>query len=435
MAQQDVFYRDIMETSHATTWDAVFQAVDRILRFFQAVRARFVERDLVLEQLMYAMMLREHMMIDGPTGAAKSMMIDAAFSHIIGAVVWAMDLTRFTTDVQLFGSYDVREMRRSGKSLHLTEGSIAEANFAQTGEFFDANDPALRSLLGVLNERRVRKGPQFIQVPLLTAIADTNLHPEDLPEPRRNALDAVIDRFLFRTPVDYVVEPANRVTMIQVSLDRGRTAPIPELTLDDIVLVSGVVQEMNLVTDPYVIEAYQDMTLRYAQARKQAGGKWVSDRRTVRGAQIMEVSALMHGRTSVTFEDLEITRHVLAHNGDDTTMLEKARTEALETWIKRSHRREIEADRQKLKEVTKKAQIPTDLTTVDSEQLKTMHMVDSFCMIFTKPPNRTQFGFFYHFFNFNAASAAATCASCFDVPVPIAICSLLIYTPTSNFLA
>jgi len=235
------------------------------------VSMRFVEREDVIRKIMYAFMMREHVLLDGPTGSAKSDLIDTCIEGIVDATIWQMDLTRFTTDTHLFGNYDVRKMREEGHMVHMTDGSLAEANFAKTGEFFDASDATLRTLLGVLNERRITRGPQMLQFPLLTVIADTNFNPHQLSN-RASQLEAVVDRFLFHTSTAYVEDPANRLTMLDVSLDgMGRKAPLPKLSLADVELVSGAVRAMNLVSDPYIRQAYEQLTRIYSGKRVEAG--------------------------------------------------------------------------------------------------------------------------------------------------------------------
>ncbi len=361
-------YVDIVGKRHEVRWSELLEAIERVRALFSSVKRRFVERESVIDQIKHAMLLREHILINGPSGAAKSMLIRAITKAITNARLWSMDLTRFTTNSQVFGGYDARQLRETGHSIHLTEFSAADAHFIQLGEFFDAPPPTLRTLLGLLNERRIRNGPQLIEPPLLTAIGDTNFSMEMLTEKSQQQLAAVVDRFLFREEVDYVVEPANRRQMLAMSLDPRVQDKLPQVSLDDIVMISGVVKGMNLMLDPYIIDAYEEMTRRYSALRQEKGGLRVSDRRYVRGAQIMEVSALLHGRQAVTFEDLAITRYVLAHNENDVDMLIEIKKGVIGTWVKRASRREIESELHRL------AQVIKDLPKSDNVDIESMKL-------------------------------------------------------------
>ena len=111
------------------TWSQVFAAARRINDFFQEVGLRFVEREDLIWKLKYAVALGEHMIIIGPHGAAKSKLVDVVFSNIEGAAIWSMDFTKYTVESHLFGAYDQRVMRDTGRMVHLTEGSLVEAHF------------------------------------------------------------------------------------------------------------------------------------------------------------------------------------------------------------------------------------------------------------------------------------------------------------------
>ena len=366
----EVQFRSLSGETKETTWDAVFAAAQRLQTYFSAVNLLFVERSEVLRRIKYAMTLREHVLMDGPTGAAKSMLIDTVFQGIEGAKVWGMDLTRFTSEAQLFGSYDVIEMRKSGHLVHMTEGSMAEAHFAKTGEFFDASDATLRTLLGALNERRIARGPQIIRLPLITTIADTNFAPDSLGN-RQGTLQAVIDRFLFRTRVGYVVDPDNRLRMLKMALDADAAPTLPSLSLEDIELVSGTVRGMNMVDDPYVVEAYNEMVTLYKNALQKATRPEVSDRRFMRAVHIMEAHALLDSRKSATFDDLEVTRYVLCQTDQEEELLKAARAEAIAKWAQKAARREIDQERFNLSQFTDR--IPSlDVATLGTIQLDQM---------------------------------------------------------------
>jgi MoxR-like ATPase len=344
-------YRDLAGTVCTTTWDEVFASAKRIQEFFVAVRSRFAERDDLIRKVKYAFMMREHLLVDGPTGAGKSAVLNTIIDNIAGAEVWAMDLTKFTTDTMVFGAYDIKKMKEEGQTVHMTDGSLIEANFAKCGEFLDANDPLLRTLLGVMNERRVRRGPHEYEVPLISLVADTNFRIDDLPN-RRQQLAAVLDRFLFQVSVEYVKDPRNRYMMLEMALETGKRPPLPPLHLDDVVRVSGVIIENDLVTDRYVREAYQEMTFDFSKARVAAGRAPLSDRRFAKAAHIMEVGAILHGRQACTFDDLQIAEHILVMHPDDVALFNAAKAATIDKWAVKAQRREIDVEAARLREIT-----------------------------------------------------------------------------------
>lgn len=363
------FYLDIENVAQPTTWVAVFEAVERIKNYYRALSRRYLEREFLAENLMCAMLMREHVMIHGPSGAAKTSLVKTLYKGIVGATVWKMNLTKGTTENQLFGSFDIRKIRESGQYIHMTEGSLAEANFILLGEFFDANDNTLRALLGALNEREVEKGPQVMRIPLYTAIADTNFDPDSLKDHRRELLDAVIDRFLFRVGVEYLKDPRNILAMLDLHLNRVHHEQMPPVTLEDFTIASGVKQGMNLVTDRYVLQAYEELTRRYSELRVSEGGSPVSDRRKATGCEIMEIAALRQGRHVVTFEDLGKAAFFLAHTDEQRQMFEDIKKKVVPTWIKKATQRELEAEMHRLAEIVDKVS-----ATPDTESMKVVEL-------------------------------------------------------------
>jgi MoxR-like ATPase len=340
-------FRDLDGTPRTATWAEVFASATRIQDYFNAVRMRFAERDALVEKVKLAFMMREHLIVDGPTGAGKSAVLDTVMAGISGARTWSLDMSKFTTDTHLFGAYDVRAMREDGQMIHLTEGSLIEANFAKGGEFLDASDPTLRTLLNVMNERVVKRPPREYRVPLVSFVADTNFRIDDMPG-RRQQLAAVLDRFLFQVTVDYVRDPRQRYAMLEMALESANRAKLPELTLADVVCVSGIIHDNDLVTDRYVREAYQEMTWEYSTARRAAGRSELSDRRFVKAAHLLEVNAILHGRSVCTFDDLEATRHVLVQHADDDALFDDAKISSIEKWAAKAQRREIDHEMNRL---------------------------------------------------------------------------------------
>ena len=361
-----MIYIDVHGKPQPTTWGKVFAAVERISAYFEAITGQFFERADVVSKVKLAMMLREHVMVIGPTGSAKTALFNRIFGHIEGAVTWSRDLTKFDGDTHLFGSYDPRELEKSGHMMHLTDSSLAEANFAHIGEFFDASDPTLRTLLGVLNERRLVRGPQRIQVPLLTAVADSNFRPEDMPS-RAAQLDAVVDRFLFKTDVSYVKDERHDFEMHSAFLSGQLVAPLPKLQIEDVILVSGLVIGFtpNILANKYVLEAYVELKRSVSAQRVQEGRAPISDRRSLRAAQLIEVSALLNGREEATFDDLWEVQSVLVSCLEDQPILRRSTEEAVKRWAAKEARHSIETELAELHLLAK--QIPQN---VEFDQMK-----------------------------------------------------------------
>lgn len=361
-------YIDLEGQTRRTTFAKVFEAAARVRAFYDAIDERYVERGDLLRIVKCAQLMREHALVIGPTGSAKTDVVKAIYGGIQGAKVWAKKMTRFTTETHLFGGFDKRRMDDTGHLWHMTEGTLAEANLALIDEFFDASDHTLRALLGVLNERVTHNGPQQMDHPLLAAVACTNFRPEDMPS-RAAMLTAVVDRFLFVHEVEYVQEPTNRLRMLSLFLDGVRHKPLPPLSLSDLELVSGVVVGSNpdLFSDHYVREAYQELTYNYCKGRGE--DRWLSDRRYVKAAQMVEVNAILNGRRTATFDDLWAVEPLIVSSMEDLDLLQRIRKESVEKWVAKAARREIDRETEALNVIRKKIPANVDWSKLSTPEV------------------------------------------------------------------
>jgi len=365
-----ITYLDVHRRRKPTTWKQVFEGVERASVYFDALRARFFERDSVIDKLEAAMLMREHLLVIGPPGTAKTSLFRTAFGGIQGGTYWARDLTKFDTTADIFGAYDQREMEKTGHLKHMVEGMMPEAHFVHLGEFFDSNDPLLRAMLGILLDREARKGPQLIKSPLLTAVADTNFRPEDMPS-RAHQIGAVIDRFLFKEEVDNIQDPRKDFELHEAFLAGDFDRPMPTLHLADVEMISGLVvgHHPNIFSNKYVLEAYVELKRELSKQRVAKGLPPISNRRSTRASQLLEVKALLAGRQEVTFDDLWGAKDVLVAVMEDEPILEKVTTESVKKWSAKSARHSIEVELAELEVITCKIPQNLDLPPMGSKEL------------------------------------------------------------------
>lgn len=370
MAIDIPFYLDVdRKTRKPTTWDEIFAAAQRIKDHMDAFRPRFPGRADVIEKLMYALMTRHHLLLIGPHGAAKSMLVDQIFASIAGnPQVWTKQMTQSTKPSDVFGELDIRAWRETGKQQFNVGNTLTTAHLARLGEFFDANSGMSRSLLTGLHERWVRLGHQVFPMNLLTAVADTNFAPEEDPDNLRK-MAAVVDRFLFRIDIGYVRDRAARVAMFQVGMNHDHLDPLPSLDFQDIVLVSGAVRGMKLIQNPYVLSAYEEATFGFVEDQGSRNLMPVSDRRVIWGGDVMEAHALLRGRTTVNFEDVDVARLALCGNNNeaDKAYFDSQIPGIVEVWIDRGRNKNVEMERAMALKCLEGTQEP-DLHQIEDDQ-------------------------------------------------------------------
>jgi MoxR-like ATPase len=130
-------------------------AADDLAWKFAAARAALcsalVERDDEVELCLTALVAREHVLLVGPPGLAKSALLDGLLACATGTK-FSVLLTKFTAPEEVFGPVSLAALK-ADKYLRVTIGKLPEAEFAFVDEVWKASSAILNTLLRVLNER------------------------------------------------------------------------------------------------------------------------------------------------------------------------------------------------------------------------------------------------------------------------------------------
>lgn len=265
---------------------------------FQALQAEMeghlFERHEELEGLLLALLSRQHLLLIGPKGAAKSLMIRLLASSIEGAKYFERLLTRFTLPDELFGPVSISALKKDRFS-RLTRGYLPEAHFAFLDEIWKANSSILNSLLALINERLFYNDGEVLQCPLETLMGAS----AELPQ--EEALSALYDRFLLRYRVKYIAEDAHLLDMMADS-----RPPIlkTRISLDEIHDARHAVDDVEV--DRPLLEAV-------AKIRRHLGaeGLSLSDRRYKESLSVVRSKAWLRGRTYAVEDDLAVLSNIL----------------------------------------------------------------------------------------------------------------------------
>ena len=144
--------------------DASFSdAAAAFRRFFLELREAFVEREALFTQLELALLCKEHVLIIGPPGTAKSAIAGAVLERIDDEKsgrpsLFSKQLAENTVQTDLIGPVDFKVLTETGRTEHLTEEGMLGAVHAFLDEVFDGRDMLLRSILNVLHERELKHG-------------------------------------------------------------------------------------------------------------------------------------------------------------------------------------------------------------------------------------------------------------------------------------
>ena len=253
-----------------------------------------IDREQLAELMLLAAVAGEHLLVVGPPGTAKSAVVRRVAAGL-GGRYFEYLLGRFTEPSELFGPIDLRRLRE-GRVEADVQGMLPEADVAFLDEVFLGSTAILNTLLGVLNERRFRRGHTDIACPLRVCVAAANGLPED------PALAAFADRFMLRLFVGPVSDDRLELLLEGGWASESTTLP-PSTSLADLDLLATRVPQVDM----------SRVRPRLAQElrRLRADGLELSDRRIVKTQRLVAAAAVLAGRESATAADLWPLMYVL----------------------------------------------------------------------------------------------------------------------------
>ena len=268
-------------------------AIEKLRTIREELQTTFVERAAAIDGSLAALVSRQHVLLVGPPGTAKSMLADEICRRIEGASYFQWLLTKFTTPEELYGAVSLRSLE-ADEYRRVTTRKLPEAHIAFLDEVFKANSSILNATLTLVNERLFHNGREIQPVPLVTLFGATNELPEE------DELAALYDRFLLRFVVHYVHEDFRFLRMLEA---------VPSETRATITL--GELREAQEAARALPVPS--DVLRRMAEIRRALGRKEIvaSDRRYRQSLDVLRARALLEGRESVGEEDLYFLEHVL----------------------------------------------------------------------------------------------------------------------------
>src|ERR1044071_6495624 len=172
-------------------------AASPVLAFFEELRLAFVERDDVLRQVALSLLSREHVLLMGAPGTAKSQIATAVFGRIVDETtgepsLYARQITESTIQTDLVGPLDFKTLMETGRTEHFTDEGMLGAVHAFLDEVFDGRDMLLRTALNVLHQRELKEGTKTVTGRIECALMTSNRYLADILDNER--LVAFVDR-------------------------------------------------------------------------------------------------------------------------------------------------------------------------------------------------------------------------------------------------
>lgn len=261
------------------------------------LRSRFFERAEVVRGVLLALLAREHVLLLGPPGTAKSALVNEV-ARCLGLRYFSWLLTKFSTPEELFGPVSLQALQQD-RYARVTAGKLPEADVAFVDEVFKASPAILNTLLGIMNERVFHNDGEGTRVPLITLFGASNEVPQGDDE---SALQAFTARFLLRYRVEPLAEQAAFLGMLGLAEpDPGARPVLPRADL-----VAAQEAAAQVVVPGEVREAV------FALRRELVGqGVTVSDRQWRHSLKLLQANAYLDGRSRVEVAvDFDVYCHV-----------------------------------------------------------------------------------------------------------------------------
>ena len=276
--------------------------VDPVREKFATARkelsAALIEREDEVDLVLAALVANEHVLLVGPPGCGKSLLLDSVLSWT-GGTKFSILLTKFTSVEEVMGPVSLTALK-ADKYLRVTTGKLPEADYAYCDEVFKASSAILNTLLKILNERTYDVGDGVARkVPLKLCLAASN---EWASPDTGKALSALSDRFLLRKTVSPIRSQAGR----QKLLWTRDHAPKLSATVSPAEVEEARRAALAL---PWSGEAKEAMEVILKELAKE--GVQPGDRRQFKTVGVVQAFAYLCGADEVQPEHLEVAQHCL----------------------------------------------------------------------------------------------------------------------------
>ncbi|MBX3226445.1 MAG: AAA family ATPase [Labilithrix sp.] len=302
-------------------------AAGRFRGFFQELARTFVEREDLLAQIALALLAREHVLMTGPPGTAKSGVAAAVLGRIVDErtgkpSVFARQFTESTVQTDLVGPIDFKTLMQSGRTEHFTDEGMLGAVHAFLDEVLDGRDMLLRTTLNVLQERELKQGTKTTAGQIECALMTTNRYLAEVLEGSRETLLAFVDRIAFVSFIPKGFSDAESLGRVVRSQIGGARRPLTSLlTIQDLDVLQAIADRV-VVGDELcgaLCTLLEHLDADLAQAAKHdptfLATRYLSTRTAVRLGRILRAicvyDAIMNGATrtlEAEHQDLALLR-------------------------------------------------------------------------------------------------------------------------------
>lgn len=275
---------------------------DKLKNLNKQLNQKYLERTELINILLIAYLIKEHIFIGGPPGTGKTSLAKDLTLAMQGKSFYYL-MNKTTTIDEILGPLDFAALNQNIFQRDLSRG-IANAEIIILDEGFKANSVVLNTLLGLLLDREVVNNNQIVKCPLNTAIICSNELPED------ESLAPFWDRLAFRIWVENISE--SKKIKLMMSLINNINNDITEnINTSDLQNYRKQIEQIKI--PKFIVESVVNIT---SEVEKEIGIK-TSTRKHNQIIPILKASAFLNNKLEVDEEDLLILVYVLWNTLED----------------------------------------------------------------------------------------------------------------------
>ncbi|WP_375744110.1 MoxR family ATPase [Corallococcus interemptor] len=240
------------------------QAAQSFRRFFGELRETYLEREALFTQIELALLCREHVLVVGPPGTAKSAVASAVLGRITDEVsglpsLFSKQIAETTLQTDLIGPVDFKVLTETGRTEYLTDEGMLGAVHAFLDEVFDGRDMLLRSILNVMYERELKHGRKVTAGRTECVVMTSNRYLTEVLARSPELLLAFADRLSFISFVPKAfARRESRAAMLHRFVHGTRPDLRATLTLQQLDLLQDAVAQVKV--PGHVLEGVEMLT-------------------------------------------------------------------------------------------------------------------------------------------------------------------------------